>query len=263
MKCKGLFIAPFIALVVYCAAVKADVIPLAKTTTCSFNAADLCSTRVTVNSESLDSQFQNPHTGQFYLAPIFNRAFQLWNSQNANLWTLDTPIGSLGESFNLSFDVKNNGSVGGAYIDVQVVNSPTLGADQSLVWVQGLFLNYTVSNSLLVNPYYILDVTPSCGGGVSCAPAYPIQYPDFHFFDGPQASFQPGGSQAFFDANAYLAIEDTTDSKHPQLIPLDGVSYGFYNFIPEPATLPIFGAALMIFGMVRLRKRGRSIGPVA
>jgi hypothetical protein len=52
-----------------------------------------------------------------------------------------------------------------------------------------------------------------------------------------------GATQASFDANAYLAVEDYTKVNAPVLTVYDGISYSFQNYAsPEPGSfLPLGG----------------------
>jgi len=107
---------------------------------------------------------------------------------------------------------------------------------------------YTMDTSTLSNL--------TCGGatGRVCPPAYPYQYPDNSFYDQPKDYYMPPGTtQAFFDANAYLAVEDFTNAKAPVLTVYDGISYGFQNYVsPEPCTFLLLGGG---FGILLFRRR--------
>jgi hypothetical protein len=141
---------------------------------------------------------------------------------------------------------------GGLEIDVFLsnVNLPPLGAGDRLVWVQGLLDNYSGP----ATGTYEMDITnlPGCnprGPDPWCPPAYPFNdYPNHEFFDQPHALYRnPGTPQAFFDANAYLAIENTFDKT---LTLYDGISYGYQNYVsPEPGTwilaLSVLAAAVV------------------
>jgi hypothetical protein len=76
------------------------------------------------------------------------------------------------------------------------------------------------------------------------------------FYDQPKAFYQtPGTTQAFFNADAYLAVENTnTDTVEL----LDGFSYGFQNSVsPEPGSFVLLGTGLLgLAGLVR-RKIGQ------
>ena len=115
-------------------------------------------------------------------------------------------------------------------IDVTGVSLPTLGAGDQLVWTQGLFDNY-LGNGTVVTPFYEMDILTAgrspAGPNPYGPPAYPFQYHDNKFYDQPKARYQaPGSTQAFFDANAYLAVENNGAKT---LRVYDGVFYGFQN----------------------------------
>jgi len=152
----------------------------------------------------------------------------------------------------------NNVFKGGLEISISVANVtlPTLGAGDQLVWAQGLFDNY-LGNGTIVAPFFEMDIiTGGCnpaGPNPYCPPAYPFQYPDNHFYDQPAARYQPPGTiQAFFDANAYLAIENNGTKT---LTVYDGVSYGFQNFVsPEPGVWFLSGTGLLVVIVIRRRR---------
>jgi hypothetical protein len=149
---------------------------------------------------------------------------------------------------------------GGEVIDIHVNGTlAALGANQSYVWVQGLEVNYNI-NGNIVAPYYVMDTAtlsnftcPTVGIPVTvCAPLYPFQnggaagFGDF--FDQPVIGYQtPGTTQGWFNADVYLAIQDTSEKS---ITLLDGMNYGFNNYVsPEPGTWLLFmgGAAILLF----------------
>ena len=215
-----------------------------------------CKTLAYFDAQSLDSQNGNS------VASLFENAFDAWNA--GGTWTIAS-VKDPGGTFNVDtataqqfFDV----TFGGLTIDIKLdgLNIPTLGLGDFLVWVQGLNLNYVPGTAGgTVAPYYALDTSTlsglTCGGAISCPPAYPYQYADNSFYDQPKALYEPPGTtQAFFDADAYLAIEN---SRKMTLKLLDGVSYGFQNYVadPEPGTWLLFpGGGLFLLGVWRRRQ---------
>ena len=75
------------------------------------------------------------------------------------------------------------------------------------------------------------------------------------FYDQPKDYYMPPGTtQAFFDADAYLAVEDFTDPDAPTLTVYDGISYGFQNYVsPEPGTFLLLGGGFA--ALLALRRR--------
>lgn len=201
------------------------------------------------------------------LSSLFQSA---WNAWNPGGWTLNFG-GDLAGTYNvniaraLQFDgggnVATTGVVlGGAEINVQLgtVTAPTLGANDQLAWVQGLFDNYLL-NGTIVPGFYEMDITSAACGGAGqpwCPPAYPFQYNDDRFYDRPRASYRaPGQTQAFFDANAYLSVINYNTQT---VTVYDGISYGWQNYVenaPEPGTwvLLITGMGAVV-GFARRRR---------
>ncbi len=208
------------------------------------------------------------------ISSLFVNAFDAWNNSGGGQgWTLNNG-GALTNKPNggylmdtaqaLQFAagpvVANANVVSGGeeiHISTAGVNLPALGANDQLVWVQGLYDNYLLNGSI-VTPFYEMDIASgACGGTTFCPPAYPFQYNDDSFYDRPRASYQaPGTTQAFFDANAYLAVENTTTKT---LTVYDGISYGFQNFVsPEPGTWMLFCGAIPVLAVVRRRFAARN-----
>lgn len=204
------------------------------------------------------------------VSSLFQQAFDTWNAANGNDWTLESTVDdTLGGTFNINPAAAGQfGGVtlGGLTINIALsgVTLPALGEDEQYVWVQGLMINYAPGpNAPTQTPYYAMDTSTlsnlTCGGNIFCPPAYPYQYNDNSFYDQPKAFYQPPGqTQAFFDANAYFAVENYEDDTI-QLY--DGVSYGFQNFVitPEPGTYLLFGSGLLGLFVLAQRKRAESV----
>lgn len=228
------------------------------------------------------------------ISPLFQEAFDNWNATVNNSWKLASG-GALGGYFDVdtfAAEESTGWTAGGVLINVGIRNIsglPSLTADESLVWVQALYVNYDVDSNSIIDPVFHLDLASSgCnvnGPNSWCPPAYPYQYPSGSystglFHDEPSAPYEGlGSTQAFFNANTYLAIENT--SNHTLTV-YDGVCYGFQNEVsaaksfspiapgantcsaqsaasPEPdvSTLCISGLAAML-----LIKRSRSVTAV-
>ncbi len=232
-----------------------------------------CMTRAYFDDSTLDARHQEGE-----ISALFQSA---WDAGNNAGYTLsispDARNNQVGGNFNVTIAraeqfvyggggpviAANNVQAGGAEINIDatdvVANLPVLGPNEVLVWVQGLYINYTVPAGTIVTPYYAMDTTLlsgwTCGGvtGRFCPPAYPFQYNDDHFYDQPlDAYMPPGTSQAFFNAEAYLAIMDRTAGT---VVLYDGVSYGWQNYVsPEPGTWVLFtgGFGLMLAARRRL-----------
>jgi hypothetical protein len=198
------------------------------------------------------------------LPSLFTTAFNNFNTANGGDWTLENG-GALAGTYNITTATAQQFTgvtLGGLTINIDVsgLTLPTIGANQQLVWVQGLYINYTPGPGTIVDPYYSMDTSTlsnlTCGGmtKVFCPPAYPYQYNDDSFYDQPKDYYMPPGTtQAFFDADAYLAVEDFTNANAPVLTVYDGISYGFQNFVsPEPGTFLLLGGG---FGILLLRRR--------
>lgn len=234
--------------------------------TCSAFAGYSCRTTAYFDALTLNTQNDSQN-----INGLFQSAFTAWNASGGGQgWTLNFG-GDLAGTFDVviaqaqQFDSSNNlvntpVFKGGLEIQINVSNLtlPTLGAGDRLAWTQGLHDNYTGAGAT-VPPFYEMDITTDAcntnGTNPWCPPAYPFQYGDNKFYDQPKARYQPPGTtQAFFDANAYLAVINYTGKT---LTVYDGVSYGFQNYIsPEPGTW-IFGGSGFIMLLV-LRKRRQS-----
>lgn len=218
-----------------------------------------CLTTANFDDNSLNTQNDGG------IAGLFDQAFNTWNASGGGQgWTLVNG-GDLSGTFDVTTAQAQQFSgvtLGGLTININVgnVTLPTVGANQQLVWVQGLNINYTVGAGTIVPGYYAMDTSTlsnlTCGGNIFCPPAYPYQYVNDHFYDQPKDYYQPPGStQAFFDANAYVAVEDFTNVNAPVLTVYDGVSYGFQNYVsPEPGNWVLFGSALVAVLLVRRRR---------
>jgi hypothetical protein len=190
---------------------------------CANFAGYTCTITAYFDDLSLDDQ----NDGQ-NINGLFQSAFDTWNAGNAvgSKWTLNFGGDTLGGTFHVygsnttgaaranQFDNANNPSTasvvkGGLDITIALegVTLPTLGPNDVLGWSQGLFDDY-LTNGTTVPPFFEMDIDTSCIANASfCAPLYPFQYIDNHFFDEPKARYQaPGTRQAFFDANAYFSV---------------------------------------------------------
>jgi hypothetical protein len=225
---------------------------------CTNYAGYVCKTTAYFDAQSLSDQNDDQN-----INGLFQSAFDAWNASGGGQgWTLNYG-GSLTGTFDVTTATANQfGPVvaGGLTINIDVSNItlPTPGANQQLVWVQGLFINYTVPAGTIVTPYFAMDTSTlsglTCGGTIFCPPAYPYQYLDNSFYDQPfDAYMPPGTTQAFFDANAYLALESTNGDKI--LTVYDGVSYGFQNYVsPEPGAWLLFGSGFVMLLVIRRRR---------
>ncbi|HVZ15531.1 MAG TPA: hypothetical protein VG897_00300 [Terriglobales bacterium] len=179
------------------------------------------------------------------IAPLFMQAFDNWNGTPSNPgqggggWTLNYSD-ELSGFFDItaSVDYVGNHSIGNASagevhmsVDVSRVNFPTLGPDELFVWVQAIYYNFGAGTILN------LDVdNPGCNSYNPANPEYPCDTnttatnssaSGLSFFDLPHGQFgNPDAPPLFFDANTYLAVENTVNST---LTVLDGFCYGFQN----------------------------------
>jgi hypothetical protein len=247
--------------------------PAATTSTgwsaCGDYAGYNCLTTANFDAQSLNTQNDGG------LSSLFDTAFSTWNAMSAasggggNDWSL-IDGGDLQGTFNVTTAAAQQFSdveLGGVTISVSTagVTLPTLSdpTHQQLVWVQGLYVNYSPSSDSTITPYYAMDTCNlsnlNCGGPIAgggtyfYAPAYPYQYGNNHFYDQPKALYEaPGTTQAFFDANAYLAVEDFANASAPTLTVYDGISYGFQDYIsPEPGAWLLFGSGFIAILLVR------------
>jgi hypothetical protein len=231
-----------------------------------------CLTTAYFDTTSLDAQNQEGN-----IATLFQDA---WNAGNNGGLTLSISPDARNNGVAGDFDVtiaaaeqfvygvggpvvaNANVQAGGAEINIDasnvVASLPALGPGDVVVWVQGLYVNYTVPAGTIVTPYYAMDTTVlsglTCGGVTNrfCPPAYPYLYNDDHFYDQPlDAYMPPGATQAFFNADAYLGIMNRTNDT---LTLYDGVAYGWENFVsPEPGAWVLFGSGFVAVLLVRRR----------
>lgn len=225
-----------------------------------------CMTTAYFNATSLDAMNGNS------IAALFQSAFNAWNPGG---WT-DALGAQPGGTFNMTGNPVTNPAAAGQFGGVTLggltieanlngLTLPALGAGDQLLWVQGLYINYAPGpNAPTVAPYYAMDTatlsslvcTPTAvksTADVFCPPAYPYQYNNNMFYDQPQAFYQaPGQTQAFFNADAYLAVVNY-NNKSVSL--LDGFAYGFQNIVsPEPESLLLFGSGLFLLAIVVRRR---------
>jgi hypothetical protein len=240
---------------------------------CGSFAGYSCYTTAYFDPTSLDAQNGTD------VSVLFQDAFNVWNATQGDTWSLDLTTADPGGTFNITGDPTTNPAAAGQFGGVTLggltieanlsgLTLPALGAGDQLLWLQGLQINYTPGpNAPTVAPYYTMDTSTLSGlvcdpaavkgtGDVFCPPAYPFQYANNMFYDQPKAFYQtPGTTQAFFNADAYLAVENTnTDTVEL----LDGFSYGFQNSVsPEPGSFVLLGTGLLgLAGLVR-RKIGQ------
>jgi hypothetical protein len=243
---------------------------------CVNYAGATCSTSAYFDSTPLSGQYDGT------VSTLFMSAFDAWNTLvggGEGEWGISPPavFGLDDATFHIVGDMFTDparagqytangrtytvpGPNGGLNLDVIVRGStPRPGANQLLVWVQAIHTNVGLSgvSAAIVPAYDALDTStlaglPSCDNTtIFCPPAYPYQSP---FGDQPNFTYQaPGNAQAFFDANAYLAIEDTSNDT---LDLLDGISYGYQNMVvaAEPPGIVILAAGLLGLGLIRRRQ---------
>ena len=226
-----------------------------------------CLTTAYFNATTLDGLHQEGE-----IDTLFTNA---WSSTNALNNTGGVTLG-------ISTDARNNGVDGNFNVTVATANQfgpVTLGGATitvtpdatllaslnanlgggTIVWAQGLYIDFVVPAGTIVQPYYAMDTTTlsglGCGGvtGNFCPPSYPFQYVDDHFYDQPRDYYMPPGTtQAFFNADAYIGILNAAGTN---LTVYDGLSYGFQNYVsPEPGSWVLLGTGVLAVFVLR-RKR--------
>jgi hypothetical protein len=232
-----------------------------------------CLTTAYFNSTSLDGLNQEGNIDN-----LFQEAWNAGNNGGLNLSiSTDARNNGVAGTFNVTTAkaeqfiysggnaviANNNVQAGGAEINISATNVlpslPALGAGDVVVWVQGLEINYAVPAGTIMAPYFAMDTATlsglACGNPSTnyCPPAYPFQYADDHFYDQPYDAYMPPGTtQAFFNADAYLAIMNRTNNS---LTLYDGVQYGWENFVsPEPGTWMLLAGGCGFLVVLR-RKR--------
>jgi hypothetical protein len=215
-----------------------------------------CLTTAYFDTTSLDAQNDS------FPASTFQSAWNAWDASGGGQgWTLDY-AGDPGGTFNVTTATAQQFSgvtLGGLTININLsgLTLPTPGVNQQIVWAQGLYVNYTPGPGTIVPGYYAMDTSTlsslTCGGSIFCPPAYPYQYNDDHFYDQPKDYYQaPGTTQAFFDADAYIALEDFGTKT---LTIYDGISYGFQNYVsPEPSAWVLIGSGFVAVLLARRRR---------
>jgi hypothetical protein len=270
---KAVLLPLFIAVTLSAATITYNPAPTTQAgwTNCGAYAGFGCMTTAYFNTTSLDGSNQEGN-----IDSLFQSA---WDAGNNAGYTLsiatDARNNQVAGNFNVTtaaaeqFVYGVNGPViananvlaGGAEINIDasnvVASLPALNPGDVIVWVQGLEINYTVPAGTIVAPYYAMDTSTlsglACGGNTFCPPAYPYQYNDNSFYDQPlDAYMPPGTTQAFFNADAYLAIMNRTN----QTVTLyDGVSYGWQNYVsPEPGAWFLAAGGLSLLFIIQ-RKR--------
>jgi hypothetical protein len=227
---------------------------------------NLCKTTAFFEAMSLDQEFMNNPGG---ISVIFGAAFNAWNTRDnvsynplgvQRGWTLSFG-GDPGGTFNVSTAKalqRDNLTIGAANIvvtpsdDLLKTMNGKLGANDVLVWVQGLYLNWNFSGDALPAFYEMdvdgVDTTNKGRTDPSYCASFPgAAFPCPTFSDLPATVYLPLGVQDFFYANAYLAIENRTNKT---LTVYDGIDYGFNNYVdaPEPLTWPLLGVGLALIG---------------
>jgi len=183
----------------------------------------------------------------------FKKSFDAFNAKNAanQQWKLANG-GELNAIFEVStFDAFATPSVGGVEIKI---NFDYNGADKAdFFWSQGLYLNYTVSPSASVAPFYTMDDNTFNGvNEPNLPPLYPYQYADKHFYDKP-TGFWPND---FFNAQTFISKVDYTNRV---LTIYDGVSWGYKLSVPEPsAGIPSFMAVIGLMALVRRNRQSNN-----
>jgi len=247
---------------------------------------DYCRTTAFFQPDSLLAEAGTPAS----IAATFGPAFDAWN-RNDNVsnnppgtnkgWTLGFG-GDPGGTFNVSvaqaqqFDqnrnpINNNVITGGLTIQITpnaalrttlataVTNLNAAAADgkkdYQVTWAQGLFDNFMFNPTRIVPPFFEMDVNAANAVGANADPSYCLSFTclaNNTFSDVPNVRYFPlGQTQAFFRANAYIAVESVANKS---LIIYDGVDYGWDNFVmaPEPLTW-----ALLTMGLLLIAYRAR------
>lgn len=193
-----------------------------------------CRTTAYFEAMGLSQEWQNNPGG---IAPVFNVGFDAWNTKDNKStnaagtnqgWTLAKaadPGGTLTVSIAKAeqFNAANNivvSPVAKGGVEIQIAPNAALlatlnaavtalGGDAKITWVQGLYDNYTTAGTT-VTPFYEMDTTSATNP--SYTDSYGPQPAGSGFYDQPKPRYQPfGTSQAFFYADAYIAIESVTN----------------------------------------------------
>ncbi|MGD0496821.1 MAG: PEP-CTERM sorting domain-containing protein [Bryobacteraceae bacterium] len=219
-----------------------------------------CMTTAYFDASSLDAQVDGG------VVDLFQQAFNTWNASGGGQgWTL-VKAPDVGTTFTVDTATAQQFAgvtLGGLTIHVAVGGTlPTAGANEQLVWSQGLYINYTVGPQAPAVPgYYAMDTSTlsnlDCSqANIFCPPAYPYQYNDDSFYDQPKAFYNPPRTtQDFFNGDAYLSVENTATKT---LTIYDGVSYGFQNYVsPEPGAWLLFGSGIVALLLIRRRNSAK------
>lgn len=257
---------------------------------CASYAGYVCDTTASFNTTSLNAQDDTISTLFETAFNAWNNLNNDSNntSGTAQGWTLDNGNIQAGspDNFTLNYSVAtaqqfnagtptavgNPVTQGGLTITLSIAGTlptdPYAGGDNTaLVWAQALNDNYVgngMGGTSIVTSFDEMDIisagctnTPPGGIGTTanpyCGPAYPYTYANNQFYDQPFVPYQPpGATQAFFDANVYLAWIDYTTST---LTVYDGVSYGFQNYVsPEPSVWLLSASGLLVIFLIRRRR---------
>jgi hypothetical protein len=202
----------------------------------------------------------------------FLDSFNAWTNTAAGAgWTL-VDGGQLDLDYHISqFETFAAPSSGGVNITIDIARQDgyTGPALNTLVWTQALAINYLVTDAAGVNhspPVFSLDTfafnlggsaipagatcdNNGAGGKPYCDPAYPFQYADQHFFDGPTGVYPA-------DSFRGIALLSSIDRATSTLTVYDtGVNYGFDLWVsPEPGTLFLIPAGLGAIFLLRKRR---------
>lgn len=207
----------------------------------------------------------------------FASAYDSWLlGQSGSGWTT-LESGTITGSLTLDVDIFNalacpgvggldNACQGGTNqgIDVEIQNyvpGPGDPAESQFFWVQALLINYQPPSTSTSTVYETMDTaafnsiagcqnlpnpgdgsTPNVGAGTYCGPAYPFQYAEQDFSDGPMGPYP----DASFRGIALLATETSGPNNVNTLTVYGGVDYGFDVYVtPEPGTWIMVMAGFM------------------
>lgn len=199
----------------------------------------------------------------------FASSFAAWTGTAAGAgWTLDDG-GQLDVDYDITeFQTNASTTGGGVTINVDVSTTDPNIDLSDYVWTQALLVNYLVTAPAGTNedpPVSAMDTfsfnlggaaipagstcsNTGAGGQPYCDPAYPFQYADTHFSDGPSGVYP-------MDSFRGIALLSDVDYATKTLTVYDtGVDYGFDLYVsPEPGTWMLISAGLGLVVVLRRR----------